>query len=415
MTAGIGVVIPYYADQVGLDRLLAALELQTVGGGAFEVVVADDGSPTPPRPGSRPYLVRTVRQDDLGFRAAAARNLGAATTTAGQLVFLDGDTIPEPGFLAAVAEAGPAAMRVGRRRHADLTGWSAADIQAWFRGERPAPLELAEPRWLRDGYASTDNLRAAGDDDYRFVISAVLAVPRREFTALGGFDATFTGYGGEDWDLAYRWRLAGGTFLHVPEAVAWHDGGDFAARGDGLARRRIKDVETLRLAGGITVPGARDPRLVWDTPDIAIEADAGGLSPAQVLAMVAPLLTGVDAAVYLRGADPLLRALPDPRIRHLAPGEPVPPGARFAVTVRQPGVLAGTSVGEIAARTMWDDADLPTPSSITPLLVRHVPTGRAWTPPLPATTWGPLPEPHTGVEELWRSRRSRDDAPASWV
>lgn len=336
MSPRIGVVIPYYADQVGLDRLLGALAAQTVGARAFEVVVADDGSPTPPVLGERPFAVRTVRQDDLGFRAAAARNLGAAATSADQLVFLDGDTIPEPGYLAAITGADPAAMRVGRRRHADLDGWTPADITAWFTGKRTAPTELTEPQWLRDGYAASANLREAEDDDYRFVISAVLAVPRRAFTALGGFDAGAVGYGGEDWELAYRWRLAGGRLLHVPEAVAWHDGADFADRGDPEQRRRVKDAETMRLAATLTVPGARDPHLVWQTPDIAVEADATGLTPAQTLAMTTSLLRDTDAAVYLRGADPLLAtALPDRGRRRVAGstgpgGEWVPRCGRWA-------------------------------------------------------------------------------------
>ena len=68
-------------------------------------MVADDGSPRSRRLPDQPYPLRLVRQEDRGFRAAAARNLGAAATTAPVLCFLDGDTVPEPGYLAAVLDA----------------------------------------------------------------------------------------------------------------------------------------------------------------------------------------------------------------------------------------------------------------------------------------------------------------------
>ena len=54
--------------------MLAALRPQTHPAARLQVVVADDGSdPLPEVPAD----VTLVSQDDRGFRAAAARNLGA--------------------------------------------------------------------------------------------------------------------------------------------------------------------------------------------------------------------------------------------------------------------------------------------------------------------------------------------------
>ena len=64
-----------------------------------KVVVADDGSRVIPDVSASRLNVTVVRQEDRGFRAAAARNLGAAATTASVLCFLDADTVPEPGYL----------------------------------------------------------------------------------------------------------------------------------------------------------------------------------------------------------------------------------------------------------------------------------------------------------------------------
>lgn len=310
----VAVVIPYYADQARLDLVLAALELQTLPG--FEVVVADDGSPEPPVVGQRPYPVRTVRQDDLGFRAAAARDLGARATGADVLCFLDGDTVPEPGYLAALTGrvgGGPCGtLAVGRRRHADLAGWTADDVHAWLGGGRPGPTELPEPAWLTEAYAATRDLHDADDRSYRFVISAVLALPRELYARAGGFDPSFVGYGGEDWDLAHRCWLAGADLRHVPGAIAWHDGPDFAGRdGD---ERAVKDAETLQLAHVLTDPLARGGGLLWRHPETVVEV-TGDLSAGECAATANALLHGTDAGVWFTdlGAVPAGVAH-DPRV-----------------------------------------------------------------------------------------------------
>ena len=248
----VSVVVTHYEQPVQLARTLAALSRQTLP--AAEVVVADDGSAQPPEV---PDGVRVVRQEDLGFRAAAARNLGAAHCTGDLLVFLDADTTPEPDFLARLlprVAACPDVLAVGRRRHADLSG----------NGR-----ELPEPGWLRDGYAASRDLLDADGRSFRFVISAVLACRRALFEDLGGFDERFVGYGGEDWDLAYRAWNAGALLVHEATAVAWHDGPEWAGR-DGAAVAR-KDAETARLAALVPEPGTRGAALPGLLPDVLVD------------------------------------------------------------------------------------------------------------------------------------------------
>ena len=157
----VSVVIPYYDDQPCLTLLLRALDQQR-GGTRLEVVVADDGSPEPPVvPDGLDLRCAVVRQDDLGFRAAAARNLGAAAATGELLIFVDGDTLPTAGYLAAMTgmlrdiDDGHGALVVGRRRHADFGRAADAEILAFLRGDRadsvgsdaaPVIRPLADPR-----------------------------------------------------------------------------------------------------------------------------------------------------------------------------------------------------------------------------------------------------------------------------
>jgi len=245
------VIVTHFQQQAQLDRTLAALTDQ-----ADDVVVADDGSAVAP---VVPAGVRLVRQVDLGFRAAAARNLGAAAATGEVLVFLDADTTPEPGFVDAIvrrAAACPDVLAVGRRRHADLSGDG---------------RELPEPTWLTEAYAASADLLHADGRSFRFVISAVLAVRRELFDDLGGFDERYVGYGGEDWDLAYRAWNAGAVLVHERAAVAWHDGPDRAGRPSDLLE---KDLETARLAALIPEPLTRGAPLPALLPDVLVDVAA---------------------------------------------------------------------------------------------------------------------------------------------
>lgn len=166
--------------------------------------------------------------------------------------------MPEPDFCArVVAACADDALVVGRRRHADLSALGRAGVAALAAGELAddhLPL-LEEPQWLREGYARTRDLAEAGPDDWRYVISAVLALPRAVFTALGGFDASLVGYGGEDWDLAYRAWNAGIALRHVPNAVAWHDGPDAAGR-QGFAEAKEWRTEEAAQRAVDVVEGA---------------------------------------------------------------------------------------------------------------------------------------------------------------
>lgn len=314
----VSVVVPYFEDQRRLDLLLAALDLQTLPPEDFEVVVADDGSRVAPVVGDRPYRVSVVRQSDLGVRPAAARNLGARATTGPTLVFLDGDMAPEPGHLAELERVCDGRrLTVGRRRHADLSGTSPADLQAWLRGGPSAPDVLPEPEWLARGYRESADLAEADLRSYRFVIAATLACPRPLFQRIGGFAEEIAGYGGEDWELARRWWLAGGDLAHAPDAVAWHDGPDLAGRAED--QRSVKNGETLRTAELLTDPHLRGRGLLWRHPRVVVRLGAATAFPrAELVACLEGLLAAGDVGVWLGAvASP---GLSDPRIRSGLPG-----------------------------------------------------------------------------------------------
>ena len=228
-THPVSVIVPYYEAPAALSRTLSALEGQTFPRHLFEVVIVDDGSPTPLEPlRETPLNVTLIRQEDRGFGAARARNLGARTATHDILVFLDADMLVEAGWLAAHArwhDAVSDAVTVGFRAFVDAGGIDAAVIR-----NRPGSLrELLrgrrmDPPWIEAQMSRTDDLTSRADDLFRIVASCNLGIRRSFFELVGGFDETFTSWGGEDIEFGYRAYASGGVLAPVREAFAWHQG-----------------------------------------------------------------------------------------------------------------------------------------------------------------------------------------------
>ncbi|MEP6632861.1 MAG: glycosyltransferase [Luteimonas sp.] len=211
------IVIPVYnhlAHTLACLRALAAHPPQT----AIEIMVIDDGSSdataeTLPRIAGLHYH---RRQSNGGFIAAC--NDGAARARGEILVFLNNDTVPQPGWLDALLrtfDTHPDAGLVGAQllypdgRLQEAGGVIFDDGSGWNYGRFES---ASDPRF---GY-----LR---DADY--VSGAAIAIPRALFFALGGFDARYSPAYYEDTDLAFAVRAVGKRVLYQPASRVVHDEG----------------------------------------------------------------------------------------------------------------------------------------------------------------------------------------------
>ena len=100
----ISVILATYNRTDALALVLQSLDTQTDKN--FEVVIADDGSREDTkflieqfRRTSR-LAIQHVWHEDHGFRLAKIRNLAIASSTGDYLIFLDGDCITQPDFIA---------------------------------------------------------------------------------------------------------------------------------------------------------------------------------------------------------------------------------------------------------------------------------------------------------------------------
>jgi GT2 family glycosyltransferase len=184
------VIVPTHDRRPALERKLRALEPDAE---AFEVVVVADGCSDDTHDFlteyAPPYPLRWVRSDGRG--AAHARNRGAALATAPVLVFSDDDVVGRSGWLAGNVRA---------HREPGVVGLSPL--------VRPAHLTSGATRGTRVGWW------ACGGGS--------ISLRRELFHAVGGYDESFSRYGGEDPELGYRLWRAGARFEALGHAVAEH-------------------------------------------------------------------------------------------------------------------------------------------------------------------------------------------------
>ncbi len=241
MAGLISVIVSTYNHEDALDAVLRSLAAQSDKN--FEVVVADDGS------GSRTAaLIETwqgnvgrrlahVWHEDQGFRAAEIRNRAILAARGAYCIFLDGDCIVRPDFVAIHRRlAQPGYFVTGNRvlLSRELTEkvlregltpeiWSVADWfrQRWRGGVNRVMALLRLP---------LGPVRYVRQRQWQGARSCNLAVWRSDLDRVDGFDAAYSGWGKEDSDIIVRLLRAGvrrkdGTFATAVVHL-WHKEAD---------------------------------------------------------------------------------------------------------------------------------------------------------------------------------------------
>jgi GT2 family glycosyltransferase len=216
------IVIPTCDEGASLEKTVRS-SLETTAGMDVEVVIADDASTD----GSPEEVKRRFPQVRLAQHAtrrgvSQTKDLGARWARGDVLVFLDAHCKPEPGaierLVADVEELDGEAVVSPAIANLDVASWE-NDLGQVGHGYGVA-LETFDLWWLPlEAMPPYDGTRFHTQPTF---IGCVVAMSRRLYDRLWGFDTGMLVYGTEDIDLGVRAWLMGHPVLHDPEPLIGH-------------------------------------------------------------------------------------------------------------------------------------------------------------------------------------------------
>ena len=212
----ISILLATYNWPQALKLCLESLVTQTDQ--HFEIIIADDGSTESTKQVIEaiklacPLSITHLWQEDQGFRKTKILNKAIAAAHGDYLVFLDGDCIAQPDFIArhrALAEKGH--LVTGSRVLLDETltqqvltwpNWNFQRFYSNLMGKRmsgginkywPLKIKLGNGSW-----------RDYKQFVWRRIKGCNMACWKADALAINGFDETMTGWGHEDADFVFR-------------------------------------------------------------------------------------------------------------------------------------------------------------------------------------------------------------------
>jgi glycosyltransferase involved in cell wall biosynthesis len=214
------VVIPTYNRAVRLAELLRCMETQ--GEALARVVVCDDGSSDDTASVVRSFVGRLpvvyAHQENRGFRAGQARNMGIARAVGEVIIFVDDDVLVAPDFTAQHL-----AVHAGGERRTVGVGYRNRAFD--FPREQPTWEDIvrAEADDRIDELGADGHGLHAHATPWFFVYSCNFSITRGGTEAsCPRFDDAFVGWGMEDIELGYRLHRTGYDIVPAPRAGVLH-------------------------------------------------------------------------------------------------------------------------------------------------------------------------------------------------
>jgi glycosyltransferase involved in cell wall biosynthesis len=210
----------------------------------FEIIIADDGSTLNNREKTQVYCagspvsIRCVYHEDRGFRAGTIRNKAVAASKGEYLLFIDGDCILRPDFIARHRQLAETGCFVPGNRILLNPVFTEQVLEKRLRLEQK-PLSYFILSRLQNKINRVSAflrlplgpLRLLQAKKWQKAMTCNLAVWRNDFIRVNGFDEVFEGWGFEDSDLVIRLIHAGvkrkeGRLAGLPVLHLWHPQND---------------------------------------------------------------------------------------------------------------------------------------------------------------------------------------------
>ena len=216
----ISLIITTYNRSDALQVVLEALLQQTDL--AFEMIIADDGSTQETTDliasiqQKSPVNIQHVWHQDYGFRAATIRNSAISASKGDYIIFLDGDCIPRPDFIARHRKLAEVGYYVGGNRilfskqfTEDFLAHPVSVGSFYWWQYSKLHWQGKINRWLTLFYLPIGYLRYLQPQRWRGIKTSNLAVWKKDLLRINGFDTSYQGWGYEDSDLVIRLIRAG--------------------------------------------------------------------------------------------------------------------------------------------------------------------------------------------------------------
>ena len=217
----ISILLATYNWPQALKLCLESLATQTDKN--FEIIIADDGSTDSTREVIEsikqlyPTPITHLWQEDQGFRKTKILNQAIASAHGEYLVFLDGDCITQPDFIARHRQLAQKGFLVTGSRIL-LNEKLTQDLLSWPNWSFARFTENLISKRLNGGINKYWPLKIKlGNGSWRdykkFVWRRIkgcnLACWKADADAINGFDETMTGWGHEDADFVFRMQHQG--------------------------------------------------------------------------------------------------------------------------------------------------------------------------------------------------------------
>ncbi|QBC43453.1 glycosyltransferase [Iodobacter fluviatilis] len=231
----ISVVIPTYNRADLLRYTLESLVLQTLDKQLFEVIVVDDGSTDTSEQLVQSFAerlnIKYFWQEDKGFRAGKARNIGVSIAEGKYIVFIDTGVLLGSKTLEVHANVHSQSefpvVIIGYVYGFEVDNSLLAEMSAQIDSHTPDAtiLRLAEMgahdvRQLQYDELGENISNWPAPFDIFWTCHA--SAEREQLLKAGLFDESFNSWGGEDVDLGVRLHLNNNQFVMEKDAVSFH-------------------------------------------------------------------------------------------------------------------------------------------------------------------------------------------------
>jgi glycosyltransferase involved in cell wall biosynthesis len=233
-----------------LTRVLKAVSRQSLL--PDEVLLADDGSESETKTvfdqwrTAQKFRCEHLWQEHQGFRRSRILNRAIAAARGDYLIFLDGDTIPHPHFIADHrAIASPGQFVQGHRALIEQRAAEWFGLNPFSR-DRLCALGQFQLSGLKHAFRWPVPLKKFRAD-LKGVRGCNLGIWRADLIRVNGYNEAFVGWGREDSELAVRLMNSGIRRLDVRGWALcyhlWHPPASRAelAANDGLLEKAVRD------------------------------------------------------------------------------------------------------------------------------------------------------------------------------